>query len=306
MVRRTNGAGAEFFPGFSRVAEIGVGRFAIVYRARETATGRLVALKLPKLRPGSAESVESFEREAIALGAVGSHPHIVTFFRSSETADGRPALVLELCRGSAAEQMAVGAGLSVAEVLAIGEKIAGALSTVHRAGMLHRDVKPQNILVTEFGEPALADFGTARLAALPRTGTALFDRTTSHVAPELLGDRETSPATDVYQLASSLRELLGGRAVGDELTELLLRAMSKAPADRPQTAAEFAAELLAAAAHRPPDLRLPDAAAPKPMPPAVVREYPIPPIFSDELDVAPAVPTWSARGRAPDRDRPPG
>ena len=158
------------------------------------------------------------------------------------------------------------------EAVAIGIKIAGALETAHRGGILHRDVKPQNILVTEFGEPALADFGVAMLQSSTQTTAGLFDFTTLHAAPELLEGGGTSAATDVYELASSLYQLIAGQSafrayegespasvilrilrdpvrplsgagVPVALSDLLIRAMSKKKAERPPTAAEFAAEL---------------------------------------------------------------
>lgn len=271
-LRRARGAQSDFFPGFTDIAEIGMGSLATVFRAREIGTNRLVALKLLNVRDASPRALESFERETIALGAVSSHPNIVTLFRSFRAADGRPVLVLELCRGAISDRMRGGQGLPVPEVVALGIKIAGALETAHRAEILHRDVKPQNILVTEFGEPALADFGVAMLQSSTQTTAGLFDFTTLHAAPELLEGGETSAATDVYELASSLYQLIAGRSafraydgespasvilrilrdpvqplvnahVPTQLSDLLIYAMSKDKNSRPPTAAEFAAEL---------------------------------------------------------------
>ncbi|MDT4912748.1 MAG: hypothetical protein QOC66_1876, partial [Pseudonocardiales bacterium] len=274
MLRRAKGARSDFFPGFTDIAEIGMGSLATVYRAREIGTNRLVALKLLNVRDASPRAIESFERESIALGAVSSHPNIVTLYRSFRASDGRPVLVLELCRGAISDRMQDGFGLPVSEVVALGIKIAGALETAHRAEILHRDVKPQNILVTEFGEPALADFGVAMLQSSTQTTAGLFDFTTLHAAPELLEGGETSAATDVYELASSLYQLIAGKSafraydgespasvilrilrdpvqplvnvqVPTQLSDLLVHAMSKDKDSRPPTAAEFAAGLAA-------------------------------------------------------------
>ncbi|MDT4985388.1 MAG: hypothetical protein QOF95_2878, partial [Pseudonocardiales bacterium] len=165
-----------------------------------------------------------------------------------------------------------GAQLPVPEAVSIGIKVAGALETAHRAQILHRDVKPQNILVTEFGEPALADFGVAMLQSSTQTTAGLFDFTTLHAAPELLEGGATSAATDVYELASTLYQLILGQSafrsydgespasvilrilrdpvqpvVADgvpvPLSDLLIWAMSKDKDHRPPTAAEFAVEL---------------------------------------------------------------
>jgi serine/threonine-protein kinase PknK len=271
--RRPRGyRGHDVFPGFTDVQEIGVGSLAVVFRAREIGTHRQVALKLLNVRDASPRSIESFERESIALGALSSHPNIVTLYRTFRTPDGRPVLVLELCSGAVADRLHGGAGLPVTDVVSIGIKIAGALETAHRGGILHRDVKPQNILVTEFGEPALADFGVAMLQSSTQTTAGLFDFTTLHAAPELLEGTGTSAATDVYELASSLYQLIAGQSafrayegespasvilrilrdpvrplsaidVPVTLSDLLIRAMSKEKDERPPTAAEFAAEL---------------------------------------------------------------
>ncbi len=269
-----SGRGSELFPGFSDAAELGVGSLAVVYRAREVATHRQVALKLLNLGDAAPRSIESFERESLALGAISAHPNIVTLFRTFRTPDGRPVLVLELCTGAVSQRLRGGTALPVPEAVAIGIKIAGALETAHRAGILHRDVKPQNILITAFGEPALADFGVAMLQAATETTAGLFDFTTLHAAPELLEGGGTSAATDVYELASTLYQLVAGESafragagespasvilrilrdpvrplrgadVPRALSDLLIRAMSKQKADRPPSAAEFAAELAA-------------------------------------------------------------
>jgi serine/threonine-protein kinase PknK len=202
----------ELFDGFTDVVEIGVGSLATVYRAREIDTNRYVALKLLNVRDASPRAVESFERESVALGALGSHPNIVTLYRTFRIPDGRPVLVLELCTGAVAERLHNGVDSPVSSAVSIGIKVAGALETAHRAGILHRDVKPQNILVTEFGEPALADFGVAMLQSSTQTTVGLFDFTTLHAAPELLEGGGTSAATDVYELASSLYQLISGQS----------------------------------------------------------------------------------------------
>jgi Protein kinase domain len=93
------------FPGFSEVSEIGRGSLAAAFRAREIGTNRLVALKLLNVRDASPRALESFERESIALGALSSHPNIVTLYRQFPASDGRPVLVLELCRGAVSDQM---------------------------------------------------------------------------------------------------------------------------------------------------------------------------------------------------------
>ncbi len=270
--RKGNATGADAFPGFSDISEIGTGSLATVYRAREIGTDRQVALKLLNVRDASPRALESFQRESMALGALSAHPNIVTLFRTFPVPDGRPVLVLELCTGAVSDRLRAGAQIPVQEAVSIAVKVAGALETAHRAGILHRDVKPQNILVTEFGEPALADFGVAMLQSSTQTTAGLFDFTTLHAAPELLEGGETSAATDVYELASTLYQLIVGQSafrsydgespasvilrilrdpvqpvlqagVPVALSDLLVWAMSKDKDHRPPTAAEFAVEL---------------------------------------------------------------
>ncbi|MDT4981645.1 MAG: hypothetical protein QOG07_3524 [Pseudonocardiales bacterium] len=258
--------------GFGDITSIGVGSLATVYRARELATNRIVALKVLDTAGVSPRARESFERESLVLGALSSHPNVVTFYRSFALPDGRPVLVLELCHGSVAERQRSPEGISVQEAVAIAIKIAGALETAHRGGVLHCDVKPQNVLMTEFGEPALADFGVAMLQSSTQLTAGLFDFTNVHVAPELLEGGPTSAATDVYELGSMLYELVAGSSafhayageppasvilrilrdpvrpvvsetVPQDLSDLLVWSMAKGLRERPPSIEFFAFEL---------------------------------------------------------------
>jgi Protein kinase domain len=203
---------------------------------------------------------------------VSHHPNIVTLYRPAVTPDGRPVFVLELCRGSLSEQLRRDGPLNAPDVTRVGIKISGALETAHRRGFLHRDMKPQNILVTQFGEPALGDFGVAALQASAQATAGVFGFTTLHAAPEILEGQHLSPATDVYGLASTMYQLLSGQApfaafdneapasvilriIRDSvrplrsdaiplgLSDLLEAALAKDPARRPQSAASFATAL---------------------------------------------------------------
>ena len=260
------------FPGFADVAEIGVGRSGTVYRARELGTNRRVALKLLDVRDAAPAALAAFERETAALAAISSHPNIVTLYGSFRVADGRPVLVLERCTGPVFDLLRGARGLPARTVLSIGVAVAGALETAHRAGILHRDVKPQNVLVTRYGEPALADFAVGALRTATETTAGPFDVTPLSAPPELLEGAPASPTTDVYELASSMYQMLAGRSafrvagagspppailrirrdpvpslvhLPDAFSDLLRRAMSTDPAARPASAAEFAAELVA-------------------------------------------------------------
>jgi serine/threonine protein kinase len=275
VLRRRERAAArsiEVVPGYAHLVEIGGGAFATVYRATEVDTGRNVALKVLKLETVQPHLVETFNQEIQALGKVSDHPNIVTLYRPLSTPDGRPALVLELCRESLAQQIRRSGPLDARQTVRVGIKIAGALETAHRNGFLHRDMKPQNILVTQFDEPALADFGVAALQASAQATSGVLGFTTVHAAPEILEGHELGAATDIYGLASSMHQLLTGmapfaafeneapaavilrilrdpvrpirsNAVPLELSDLLEAALAKNPESRPATASRFAEAL---------------------------------------------------------------
>ncbi len=270
--RRSRQREDETFPGFTDVVRIGAGGFSTVFRAREIETNRTVALKILNVHDVSEHALGSFQRETFALGTLSAHPNIVTLYRTLTTEDDRPVLVLELCHGSIWERTRDQGQLAPWESVAVMIKIAGALETAHRAGMLHRDIKPENVLITQYGEPALADFGVARLQSTSQATAGVFGFTTIHAAPELLEGRDLSAATDVYGLASTLYQLVAGKAAfrsfEDEgpasvilrilrdpvqplvaegvpvaLSDLLVSSMSKNPYDRPASALELADEL---------------------------------------------------------------
>jgi serine/threonine protein kinase len=259
-------------PGYTHLAEIASSSFATVYRAMEVETGRSVALKVLKSDSVHPHLRETFGEEIRALAKISDHPNIVTLYRPLATTDGRPVLVLELCRESVADQAQRRGPLDSPDAVRIGIKVAGALETAHRLGFLHRDMKPQNILITQFWEPALADFGVAALQASVQATSGEFGLTTLHVPPEILEGQALSAATDVYGLASTMYQLVSGLApfasfdneapasvilriirdpvrplrmvsVPIALSDVLEAALAKAPDDRPRSALEFAQAL---------------------------------------------------------------
>ena len=263
-------AGAELGTRFSGVRLLRAGSRFTYYEARETGANRSVVIKVPD-EAGSPWLHEILEQEAAVLAAAGSHPHIITLYQQLTLDDGRPALLLERCRSSLHDVLRGDDALPLREALGIGIKLAGALETVHRAGMLHCDVRPRNVLVTEFGEPVLSGFDEATRIAAAGTRSPLHTLT-PHTAPEILEGSDPTPASDVYGLAATLYELVAGRAafstyVGEspasvivrvlsstvrpivapgvplEMSDLLRWAMCPDPADRPPTPAWLAEEL---------------------------------------------------------------
>ena len=149
--------------GFEDPEEIGRGGFGVVYRCSQPELDRTVAVKVltSDLDP---DNLERFVREQVAMGKLSGHPHIVTIFQVGTTATGRPYIVMQYHpHGSLEAKIHDSGPLGWADALHIGVKVAGALETAHRRGTLHRDVKPANILLTEYGEPQLTDFGIARI-----------------------------------------------------------------------------------------------------------------------------------------------
>ena len=169
-----------------------------------------VAVKL--LRPDLAADPGvrgRFEHEARAAARL-SHPAIVTVFDSGEH-DGVPYLVMERLPGSSlADELAVGP-VDPDRVGAIALRVAGALATAHAAGIVHRDVKPGNLLLTEEGDVKLADFGIATSAEISdRTATGMVVGTPAYLAPERLAGGPATTSTDVYSLGVVLYEALTG------------------------------------------------------------------------------------------------
>ncbi len=205
--------GLPIVPGVRLDQEIGRGGFATVYRGHQISVDRDVAVKVDTRRLADARDRRRFTREIVAAGSVSAHPHIVTIYDGGITADDHPYLVMELYSGgSYADKIRAKGPIPVPEVLDVGFAIADALVAAHGEGILHRDVKPGNILISRYGSPALADFG---LAALPPGGdgysVTMESLTPSYAAPEAFGGSEPTVAMDTYALGATLYALLQGR-----------------------------------------------------------------------------------------------
>lgn len=223
--------------GFADAAEVGRGGFGIVYECVQTGLGRKVAVKV--LTAPISDNRARFAREQHAMAQLTGHPHVVSVLHVGETSGGYPFLVMPLCaQGSVRQRIHRDGSLAVEEVLTLGVKIAGALTCAHRLGIVHRDVKPANVLFTEFGEPALCDFGIARLneGADFVTAAGVFAGSPAYTAPEIIGGARPSAAADVYGLGATLFSCLTGRAAyeprrGEQTLAHLLRVMTEPPPD---------------------------------------------------------------------------
>ncbi|HET6952969.1 MAG TPA: protein kinase [Acidimicrobiales bacterium] len=187
---------------------LGRGGMAEVFRATDTATDRGVAVKvLRSVEPGS---VRRFGAEVDVLARL-DHPGLVRL-RGSGTHEGVPYLVLDVAEGPTLAAELAGGPLGIERALAVGERVAGALAYAHRRGVVHRDVKPSNILFDDRGRARLADFGIARLAGTPSlTGTGQLIGSAPYLAPEQVSGGQAGPATDVYSLGLVVIECLTGR-----------------------------------------------------------------------------------------------
>jgi ABC-type transport system substrate-binding protein len=227
--------------GYRDLVRVGSGGFSMVYRAHQDAFDRTVAVKVLTVELVDETAQRRFQRECRASGRLSNHPNIVTVLDSGFTEDGRPFITTEfMSNGSLADRLEEHGVYSVPDALDIGVKMCGALAAVHAAGILHRDIKPQNILVSDYGEPALADFGISAITVGPDASIGTSSITPLHVAPEVLEGQPTSQASDVYALGSTIYTLLANRAPfqkddEDALLPLMRRVvMDPVPAiDRP-------------------------------------------------------------------------
>ena len=298
--------------GYEYIRVLGLGGFADVFLYQQLLPRRRVAVKVLLSSSLDAESQRRFQSEANTMAQLSHHPSIVTIHHAGIASDGRPYLVMEYCSRPGLGARYRSERIAVAEALRIGVRLAAAVETAHRAGILHRDIKPANVLTTDFGWPALTDFGIAETIGLAEGSS--IGMSVPWTPPELLADEPTGDArADVYSLAATVYSLLARRSpfeipdgpnstpdliarieraalpptgrgdVPDSLQRVLARAMDKDPARR------FPSALAVARAFREveAELHLPQTAIDiedDPAPPAATVSDVLPPHGFREVD----------------------
>jgi eukaryotic-like serine/threonine-protein kinase len=253
---------------------LGGGGMAVVYRARDEELDRPVAIKVLADNLATDDSFrQRFLREA-KLAARLAHPNVVQVYDSGE-ADDRPYIVMEYVEGETLAALLARRGrFPPAEAIELALQICSGLEHAHDKGLVHRDIKPQNLLIRSDGTLKIVDFGIARSAhgtQLTEAGSVLG--TAAYLAPEQATGEEVTPAADVYGLGVVLYEMLAGRTpyTAESLTELhirhqeqpipalrqyapevpealedvIMRCLARLPAYRPQSAGELAGALAA-------------------------------------------------------------
>lgn len=255
--------------GYTIEEQIGAGGFSKVYRATQHSLQRSVAVKVLDTNFEDERQQRTFERECRVMGQLSNHPNIVTVYDSALTARRHPCIIMELYRSTYRDRGV----LDVAEVVDVGIKVADALRVVHGAEIVHRDIKPHNLFISDLGEPALGDFGISSVAT-ERTITGSAGFSVSYAAPEVFEEAGAGASGDIYALGATLYHLASGEVpfphtgdpstrlrstihkiisspaplleradAPDSLGRLLRRCMAKSVSDRPATAEALADEL---------------------------------------------------------------
>lgn len=269
---------ADALPRYEIGDEIGRGGWGVVYRGVHRELGRAVAIKqLPRSLGADPATRDRFVAEARIVAGL-EHPHVVPVYDFVES-NGLYVIVMELASGGSLRQRFTEVGLTAEEAIGTVLAVAVGLHHAHSHNLLHRDVKPDNVLYAISGRVKIADFGIAKVMGQgegSRTATGAVIGTPAFMAPEQVVGGQLSPATDVYALGVVLFELLSGELpfvmTGNSMSQLfqhvhepprrlatirpqlpapldqvVSRALAKDPAHRSQTAEQFATELATAA-----------------------------------------------------------
>ncbi len=198
--------------GTYRILElIGAGGMGAVYRAYDERLHRMVALKfLPPRLASERQAAERFLAEARAAAAL-DHPHICTIHEIGETEGGRPFLAMPLYEGETLRERLGRGPLEIEEALAVAVALCRALAAAHGLGIVHRDVKPGNVMLTDHGEVKLLDFGLAQLDGGTLARPESMAGTVAYMAPEQVRGESVDPRTDLWSLGVVAYEMLAGQ-----------------------------------------------------------------------------------------------
>ncbi len=245
---------------------LGIGGTAEVYLAHDEILGRDVALKI--LRSQHAENeefVKLFRREARSAAAL-NHPHVVPVYYWGRSEDGRYYMTMEYISGGTLKDHFRGP-LDPSTVTRLGLQVTDALGFAHEHGVIHRDVKPHNILLTEMGEAKVADFGIARAATVTTTSqSSPLMGTAGYMSPEQAKGESVGPASDLYSLGVVLYEALTGELPynAEDPVALAMKHVNEPPRSpreaKPEVPKDLDALTLKLLAKRPGD-RYPNASA---------------------------------------------
>jgi len=258
---------------YTLVEPLGHGGMAEVYLARDNSLGRDVAIKVLRERyADDGEFVERFRREAVSAAAL-NHPNVVQVYDRGRAEDGAFYMAMEYVPGGTLKERVKSEGsLAPREAAETAAQVADALAVAHDRGIVHRDVKPQNVLLTGKGEAKVGDFGIARAASTETlTQTNALLGTLAYMSPEQVRGERVGPASDLYSLGVVLYEMLTGGppfrgddpiavamrrldeepprpreanpAVPEELDALAVRLLAKEPGDRYASAASLSEDL---------------------------------------------------------------
>src|ERR1700730_3816810 len=234
---------------YTIVSQLGEGGMGEVYRSRDTKLGRDVAIKvLPASLSENADRLNRFEQEAQAAGAL-NHPNILSIYHIG-THDGAPYIVSELLEGETLRERMAGGALPQRKAIDYGLQIAKGLAAAHEKGIIHRDVKPDNVFITDDGRVKILDFGFAKLTAIdgtqPQTevptrkvntdpGTVMG--TMGYMSPEQLKGQTVDHRSDIFSFGAILYEMLSGKRAfrGDSMAETMSAILREDPPDLSET-----------------------------------------------------------------------
>ncbi len=259
--------------------QLGQGGMATVYVAQQTSIGRTVAIKvMPSYFMGEPNFLQRFEREVKVIAGL-QHPRVLPVFDYGQL-EGRPYIVMAYMPGGTLADKIRQGPMPLSEVSRLITQIAEGLDHAHNKGVIHRDFKPSNVLLDENGNAHLADFGIAKISesTVQLTGSGIVG-TPAYMAPEMAETGAVTPAVDIYALGITLYQMLAGKYpyqgetpirvmmahaqdpipdvrqvrpdVPEAVSQVVMKAMAKNPADRYATAGELAADLRAALAGQP-------------------------------------------------------